>query len=310
MPQRRRRLMMSYNSGSQRIYQLLTSTSPACQKPSPRRQHPFNVRVLMVHLGAFSTGVWTNSPMSNEVLPDDYKGSATQQTMQLLSSGVLKPIGDKDKATKVLYEVVVGEGVGSGHDAERMLPLGADLKQRIEHVQGSPAHPTQVFVDVARSLNVDWGKDNVRRTSQYLLHAQEWYPFVRGRYCWDVKLVKKCCRYLRVLVYLLPSRSLSPSPKPAAMRHFSMLSLTSSRRRALTGQRESVGALAHDGFEAWRPRPETDQAGWQPPGRGRRSWRMCVPYDGSGPGLGPKFFTWGSWIPRERNPYGVVDGPS
>ena len=42
--------------------------------------------------------------------------------MHSLSSGKLVPNGDKDKAMKVLYEVVFGEGVRAGREVEHFSP--------------------------------------------------------------------------------------------------------------------------------------------------------------------------------------------
>ena len=47
-------------------------------------------------------------------LPDDYKGSVAEQMIQFIFSGKVIPNGDKDKAMKAVYEVMVGEGAGAG----------------------------------------------------------------------------------------------------------------------------------------------------------------------------------------------------
>lgn len=88
-------------------------------------------------------------------LPDDYKGSVSEQMIQFISSGKIVPNGDKDKAMKAVYEVVVGEGAGAGCEAERFLPLGTDMTVRVKMVQECLAHGLEVFVDVANNVNID-----------------------------------------------------------------------------------------------------------------------------------------------------------
>lgn len=75
--------------------------------------------------------------------------------IQFISSGKIVPNGDKDKAMKAVYEVVVGEGAGAGCEAERFLPLGTDMTVRVKMVQECLAHGLEVFVDVANNVNID-----------------------------------------------------------------------------------------------------------------------------------------------------------
>lgn len=66
--------------------------------------------------------------VSKNPLPEDYKGSVSEQMINFLSNGKIVPKGDKDKAMKAVYDVVVGEGAGAGREGERFLPLGSDSK--------------------------------------------------------------------------------------------------------------------------------------------------------------------------------------
>lgn len=88
-------------------------------------------------------------------LPDGYKGSVAEEMIGFISSGKIVPNGDKDKAMKAVYEVVVGEGAGAGREAERFLPLGSDMTPRVKGVQDYLAHSLEVFGDVTNNVNVD-----------------------------------------------------------------------------------------------------------------------------------------------------------
>jgi hypothetical protein len=72
--------------------------------------------------------------------------------MQVLGGGEFRGDGDKDKAVRAVYEVVVGEGVGAGREGERLLPLGRDLAARIKTVQEYYAHAVEVFGDVCNNV--------------------------------------------------------------------------------------------------------------------------------------------------------------
>lgn len=93
--------------------------------------------------------------MGRTPLPDDYRGSGAEQMMELLAGGKMVLAGDKEKAMKAVYEVVVGEGVGVGRAAERLLPLGSDITVRIKVVQDYLAHALEVFGDVTNNVNLD-----------------------------------------------------------------------------------------------------------------------------------------------------------
>ena len=88
-------------------------------------------------------------------LPDDYKGTFTEQVQQLLVAGKIKPNGDKDKAMKAVYEVVVGEGAGAGKEAEKFLPLGSDISPRLKGAQDFFGHAIEVFGTVTNGVDVD-----------------------------------------------------------------------------------------------------------------------------------------------------------
>ncbi|KAJ5508686.1 hypothetical protein N7527_010829 [Penicillium freii] len=116
---------------------------------------PFNIRTLTVVLGTFNTNMFNSVVLSKTPLPEDYKGTITEQVQGLLVSGKIKPNGDKDKAMQAVYQVVAGEGVGEGHQTEKLLPMGSDMTPRFKGVQEYISHALDVFGSVTNSVDVD-----------------------------------------------------------------------------------------------------------------------------------------------------------
>lgn len=85
-------------------------------------------------------------------MPEDYVGSVSDQLMNHITSGNFKADGDKDKAAKAVYEVVVSEGVGAGHEGAKFLPLGRDLAVRVKEVQDQYTQTMGVFGDVCNNV--------------------------------------------------------------------------------------------------------------------------------------------------------------
>ena len=115
----------------------------------------FNVRVLVVSLGTFNTNMGNATVIGKNPMPEDYKGSITENTTKLITSGKFDPDGDKDKAVNAVFEVIMGIGVGAGHEGERFLPLGRDLAARVKQVQDQYAHSLEVFGDVCNNVYRD-----------------------------------------------------------------------------------------------------------------------------------------------------------
>ncbi|KAK9238765.1 hypothetical protein V1525DRAFT_387154 [Lipomyces kononenkoae] len=115
----------------------------------------FNIRVLIVSLGAFNTNMGNAATLSQGPMPEDYKGSVAAKTIDYMVSGKFDPDGDKEKAVNAIYEVVMGEGVGTGNEEERFLPLGRDLAARVKQVQDQYTHSMEVFGDVCNNVYRD-----------------------------------------------------------------------------------------------------------------------------------------------------------
>ena len=116
---------------------------------------PFNIRVLTVIIGGFNTNLGNSAAFGKTPLPDDYKGSVAEQMMKVIAAGTFPIKGDKDKAMKGFYQVVVGEGPGEGLEAERFLPLGTDMTARVKGVRDDLDHSLQVFPEITNNLNID-----------------------------------------------------------------------------------------------------------------------------------------------------------
>ncbi len=102
--------------------------------------------------------------VGQEKLLEDYRGSVADNIMQHVQSGGYVSLGDKEKATKAIYEVVVGKGVGAGHEKESLLPLGTDLARRVGQVRDRLDHMMEVFGDVCMNVGIDR-----QEQSQFLL---------------------------------------------------------------------------------------------------------------------------------------------
>lgn len=84
----------------------------------------FNIRVLTVVLGTFQPNMGSAVVVAKNPVPADYKGSVSEQILEMISSGKFSPDGDTDKAMKAVYEVVMGEGAGKGRGGVSLLREG------------------------------------------------------------------------------------------------------------------------------------------------------------------------------------------
>ncbi len=112
----------------------------------------FNVRVLYVSLGGFNTNMPNAVRVGSVPLDPDYVGKTTEKILSMMGSGEFQPDGDREKAVRAIYEVVVGEGIGVGREAERVLPLGRDLAKRIQEIVDGWRHTMDVFGEVCNNV--------------------------------------------------------------------------------------------------------------------------------------------------------------
>jgi hypothetical protein len=112
----------------------------------------FGVRVLLVCLGTFNTPMVSSVHNLSQPLDPDYAGTTTEQVLKVLTTGTFKVPGDHQKAVKVIYEVVMGEGVGEGREQEMLLPLGTAA---LETMKGRLGHTMEVFGDICNNVKRD-----------------------------------------------------------------------------------------------------------------------------------------------------------
>ncbi|KAL1865798.1 hypothetical protein VTK73DRAFT_5045 [Phialemonium thermophilum] len=116
---------------------------------------PFNIRILTVVCGVFNTNLLKSAILGKEPIDDDYKGSVADETMKTMASGLMPADGDKVKAAGAIRDVVLGKGVGAGHESERLLPLGRDMVPRFKLARDRLDHALQVFEGVATNVYID-----------------------------------------------------------------------------------------------------------------------------------------------------------
>ncbi|KAI1827279.1 NAD(P)-binding protein [Xylaria intraflava] len=126
----------------------------ALNKVLAKEVAPFNIRVLTVLLGTFNTNMLNAYTFGEAPLPGEYKDTVAGQIMDYIGSGKIIPNGDKDKAMKAVYQLIVGEGFGAGKEKEKFLPLGSDMTARMTLVQDQLAHAKEVFGEVTNGVNV------------------------------------------------------------------------------------------------------------------------------------------------------------
>lgn len=115
----------------------------------------FNIRTLTVHLGSFNTNMPTVAAAGSNPLPEDYKGSIADKTIDIMQNGPFVARGDKDKAVRHIVDVVMGQGAGKGHEGEFFLPLGEEMPARIKLVRDRLDHCLEVYGDVSTSVGLD-----------------------------------------------------------------------------------------------------------------------------------------------------------
>lgn len=104
-----------------------------------RELTPFNIRTLNVHLGAFDTKFAASITITKTPFPDDYRGSITEKVLASLTEG-FSPDGDHRKATRAIYEMVMGEGQGEGKEKQAVIILGRDMWRRMQDVLDKTKH--------------------------------------------------------------------------------------------------------------------------------------------------------------------------
>ncbi|KAK9802352.1 hypothetical protein SCARD494_00285 [Seiridium cardinale] len=127
------------------IYGAAKAALESVHKTLAREVAEFNIRILTVNPGIFNT-------------PKDYEKGPVGDTLHRLKARSVPVDGDTKKGIKAIYEVIVGEGVGEGHEAEPVLPLGRDASRLVAANIAQWQHTIEVFGGVCNNVYVDHNK--------------------------------------------------------------------------------------------------------------------------------------------------------
>lgn len=115
----------------------------------------FNIRCLTLLLGGFDTNFSHTIQGTEQPWPGDYDDSMASKVVNAVKGFNLKPPGDHRKAVQVIYDMIIGQGVGQGNEGERVLPLGLDMEPVMDRVVASTKHSIDTFRDVCTNVYVD-----------------------------------------------------------------------------------------------------------------------------------------------------------
>lgn len=78
-----------------------------------------------------------------------------EKVLHAISGGRFQPDGDHRKACQVIYEVIMGEGRGTGLEAQTVLPLGRDMWTTLDGVEEKQSKTRELFADIGKSVHID-----------------------------------------------------------------------------------------------------------------------------------------------------------
>lgn len=162
MRERRRGLVVNVSSGagvngreSMGPYAAGKSAMDGLMRVLAREMVPFGVRTLNVVLGAFDTNFTNDLAITATPFPEDYNDHAIGKVLGTLGEGNFTPDGDHKKAAKVIYDMILGEGVGAGKEKETQMVLGRDMWKSIEDVDQKTRHMMATFKETCNNVYLD-----------------------------------------------------------------------------------------------------------------------------------------------------------
>lgn len=106
----------------------------------------------MIPLGGFDTNFAGRITTTTTPFPEDYNDSMVEKVIKAIGGGNFKPDGDHRKACQVIYEVIMGEGVGQGREADTVLPLGRDMWKLLDQVEEKEKKTREAFAEAGNSV--------------------------------------------------------------------------------------------------------------------------------------------------------------
>jgi hypothetical protein len=84
---------------------------------------PFNIRVLLIDLGAYSTNFVGSLVTPAKGLSKPYKSTPADKMLQMTKAMASARLGDPAKAAQRILEVVTGTGMGDGEEVKGCLRI-------------------------------------------------------------------------------------------------------------------------------------------------------------------------------------------
>ncbi|TGJ80884.1 hypothetical protein E0Z10_g7879 [Xylaria hypoxylon] len=116
----------------------------------------FGISVLIVNPGAFRTNFLGQLQLSENPMPDDYKGGLVGSVIHKFADADGKQAGDPDKGIERIFEIVTGEGMAGELKGKVLrLVLGEDAITRMKRNNDEFIHDFTVGEKVALSTAFD-----------------------------------------------------------------------------------------------------------------------------------------------------------
>ena len=121
----------------------------------------FNIRVLIVQPGAFTTNMMNAVIPNNQGVSEAYRESAAGKTLAYFTSDDEEVRwvagGDVNKGSQAIYDVITGTGAGIGKEQYIRLPLSQDVAERTRKQIISLQRSHDAFRDIWQNTGHDGG---------------------------------------------------------------------------------------------------------------------------------------------------------
>lgn len=137
---------------------------PGMSQALAKEVAPFNIRVLIVQPGAFTTNMMNAVVLNSKGVSPHYKTGEVGKFISLFSGSEgskFEAGGDVEKACQAIFDVVTGTGKGVGMEKYLRLPLSVDCAERTRGQILSLQETHDVFRPIWESTGHDDGKKRV-----------------------------------------------------------------------------------------------------------------------------------------------------